>query len=336
MSNGRLVFLTGATGYIGSRLARRLVERGDRIRCLVRASSNTSALEDLGAELVVGEVTDAATIVGALDGVDLAIHLAAVYQVGVVNRRVLERTNVLGTRTFLSAIERARPPRAVYVSTTAALAPVPYGEGDENTEYAPGSRYPSVYHETKARAHGMAREAQRIGVPLIIVCPAVVYGPGDRSPMGKYVEDLIAGRLPGLLTRDPWFSYVHVDDVVEGLILAADKGRVGRTYIFSGEHASLSDFLGRVAELAGKRLPRLRFPVGLARVTGSALDVVSRITGLRFPISREAVEVGAGHRWLHSNARAREELGWNPRPLSEGLPEYVRWFVDQRARRRGR
>ncbi len=336
MSDGRLVFLTGATGYIGSRLARRLVERGDRIRCLVRPTSNASALEELGAEIVVGELTDAATIVGALQDVDLAVHLAAVYEVGVVDRRALERTNVLGTRTFLSAIERARTPRAIYVSTTAALAPVPDGEGDEDTEYGPGARYPSVYHETKARAHSMAREAQRIGLPLIIVCPAVVYGPGDRSPMGKYVEDLIAGRLPGLLTRDPWFSYVHVDDVVEAMLLAADKGRAGRTYILSGEHASLSDFLGRVADIAGKRLPRLRFPVGLARATGIGLDLISRITGLRFPISREAVDVGAGHRWLHSNARARDELGWNPRPLAEGLPEYVRWFVDQRARRRGR
>ena len=325
MSNGRLVFLTGATGYIGSRLARRLVERGDRIRCLVRASSDTSALEELGAELVVGELTDAATIVGALDGVDLAIHLAAVYQVGVVNRRVLERTSS-GRAPSLSAIN-ARPPRDLRLHPPWLPSPTRGGRH----RVRPGLAVPLSLPETKARAHGWPA-TQRTG--LIIVCPAVVYGPGDRSPMGKYVEDLIAGRLPGLLTRDPWFSYVHVDDVVEAMILAADKGGTGRTYILSGEHASLSDFLGRVAAIAGKRLPRLRFPVGLARMTGSALDVVSRITGLRFPISREAVEVGAGHRWLHSNTRAREELGWNPRPLSEGLPEYVRWFVDQRARRR--
>ncbi|HEX6938118.1 MAG TPA: NAD-dependent epimerase/dehydratase family protein [Longimicrobiales bacterium] len=334
MPDGRLVFLTGATGYIGSRLARRLVERGDRIRCLVRAHSDTSELERLGAELVDCDLTDAAALVGALDGVDMAYHLAAVYRIGVVNRRALERTNVHGTRAFLSAIARARTPRAIYVSTTAALAPVPIGEGDEDSDYPPGATYPSAYHATKAKAHKLAREAQRIGLPLIVVCPALVYGPGDHSPMARYVEDLIAGRLPGLLSKDPWFSYVHVDDVVEGLLLADEKGRLGRAYILSGEHASLEDVLGRVARIAGTRLPRLRFPVGLARAAGTLLDGLSRITGLRFPISREAVNVAAGHRWVHSNARARTELGWTPRPLDEGLPEYVNWFVERRARSR--
>ncbi|HEX7117758.1 MAG TPA: NAD-dependent epimerase/dehydratase family protein [Longimicrobiales bacterium] len=334
MPDGRLVFLTGATGYIGSRLARRLAERGDRLRCLVRDRSDTTELERLGAELVDCDLTDAGALVGALDGVDVAYHLAAAYQVGVVNRRALERTNVHGTRAFLSAVGRARTPRAIYVSTTAALAPVAIGEGDETTDYPPGATYPSVYHATKAKAHKLAREAQRTGLPLVVVCPALVYGPGDHSPMARYVEDLIAGRLPGLLTKDPWFSYVHVDDVVEGLLLADEKGTAGRAYILSGEHASLEDFLRRVAEIAGKRLPRLRFPVGLARATGVALDLVSRATGLRFPISREAVNVAAGHRWLHSNARAREELGWSPRPLADGLPEYVNWFVERRARGR--
>ncbi len=326
------VFLTGATGYIGSRLARRLAERGDRLRCLVRPTSDTTELERLGAELVRGDLTDASTLVGALEGIDVAYHLAAVYDMGVVDRAALERTNVHGTQAFLAAIERARTPRAVYVSTTAALAPVAYGEGDEDTEYPPHAHYPSVYHRTKAKAHKLAREAQRLGLPLIVTCPAVVYGPGDVSPSARTVQDLLSGRLPGLLSKDPWFSYVHVDDVVEALILADEKGRTGQVYILSGEHASLSDFLGRIAKIAGKRLPFLRFPVPLARMTGALLDPVSRLTGIRFPISRESVNVAAGHRWVHSNERARRELGWTPRPLEEGLPEYVQWFREQARR----
>ncbi len=330
----RLVFMTGATGYIGSRLARRLVERGDRLRCLVRASSDTTDLERLGAELVEGDLTDAGALVGSLGGVDMAYHLAAVYEIGIVDHRALERTNIHGTRAFLSAAGRARTPRAIYMSSTAALAPVAIGEGDEHSDYPPGAHYPSVYHRTKAKAHKLAREAQRLGLPLIVVAPSIVYGPGDRSVSARYVEDLIAGRLPGLLTREPWFSYVHVDDVVEGLLLADEKGRVGRTYILSGEHAALSDFLGRVGEIAGKKPPRLRFPVSLALAMASILDAVSRLTGIRFPINREAVNTAAGHRWLHSNARARRELGWVPRPLAEGLPEYVNWFLERRERRR--
>jgi len=322
MSDGRRVFLTGATGFIGSRLARRLAARGDSLRCLVRPSSDTTALERLGAELVHGELTDADAIARALEGVDIAFHLAALYDIGVVDRAALERTNVQGTAAFLEAVERAGTPRALYVSTTAALAPVAEGEGDEETEYPPGARYPTVYHRTKAEAHRLARDAQRRGLPLIIVCPANVYGPGDQGPSARFTRDLLAGRVPGLLAREGWLSYVHVDDVVEGLCLAADRGAPGNVYILSGEHLPINEFARRVCELAGRKPPRLRFPVPLARATGAALDLVARVTGLRFPISRETVDV-ASHRWVHSHARATEELGWTPRPLAEGLPETV-------------
>lgn len=332
MSEPRLIFLTGATGFIGSRLARELTARGDRLRCLVRAGSDTSDLERLGAELVVGELTDSATIERALEGVDVAYHLAAIYDVGVVNARALERTNVGGTRAFLEAVERAGTPLAIYVSTTVALAPVETGEGDETSEVEPGASFPSVYHRTKTEAHRLAREAQGRGLPLIIVCPAFVYGPGDRGPGGRFTADLLAGRVPGLLTRPGWFSYVHVDDVVDGLIRAGVGGRLGAVYILSGEHASVDDFAARVCAIAGKRPPRLRFPVPLAWLTGALLDVISRLTGIRFPISRENVQVTSGLRWLHSHATAARELDWNPRPLAEGLPETVAWFMERRGR----
>jgi nucleoside-diphosphate-sugar epimerase len=333
MSEPRLVFLTGATGFIGSRLARTLAERGDRLRCLVRAGSDTVDLERLGAELVIGELTDSATIERALAGVDLAYHLAAIYDVGVVNTGALERTNIGGTRAFLEAVERAGTPRAVYVSTTAALAPVESGEGDEMSVVPPGASFPSVYHRTKTEAHRLARGAQERGVPLVVVCPAFVYGPGDRGPGGRFAADLLAGRVPGLLTRAGWFSYVHVDDVVEGLLRAGDAGRIGAVYILSGEHASVDDFAARVCALAGKRPPRLRFPVPLAWLTGALLDGISRLTGLRFPISRENVQVTGGVRWVHSHVKATRELDWHPRSLEEGLPETVAWLTGPSAPR---
>jgi dihydroflavonol-4-reductase len=323
MSEPRLAFLTGATGFIGSRLARQLAARGDRLRCLVRAGSDTTDLERLGAEIVVGELTDAATIERALADVDLAYHLAAIYDVGVVDAAALERTNVGGTRAFLEAVKRAGTPRAIYVSTTAALAPVEKGEGDETSEVPPGASFPSVYHRTKTEAHRLARKAQGRGLPLVVVCPAFVYGPGDHGPGGRFTTDLLAGRVPGLLMRAGWFSYVHVDDVVEGMLRAGELGRPGAVYILSGEHASVDDFAGRVCALAGKRPPRLRFPVPLAWLTGAILDVISRLTGMRFPISRENVQVTGGLRWVHSHATATRELDWHPRTLAEGLPETV-------------
>ncbi|HSL69920.1 MAG TPA: NAD-dependent epimerase/dehydratase family protein, partial [Longimicrobiales bacterium] len=168
--NRRTVYLTGATGFIGNRLARLLAARGDRLRCLVRASSQTDRLGRVGAELVVADITDAAAQEEGMRGCDVAYHLAAVYDLGVVDHSALERANVEGTRAFLQALERSAVGRAVYVSTTAALGPAVNGMGDRLTEY--GGPYPSVYHRTKAAAHGLARAAQTRGARLIIACPA--------------------------------------------------------------------------------------------------------------------------------------------------------------------
>ncbi|MBI4409007.1 MAG: NAD-dependent epimerase/dehydratase family protein [Gemmatimonadetes bacterium] len=324
----RTAFLTGATGFIGGRLAQELAARGTHLRCLVRSRSDTADLERLGAELVPGEVTDEAALARGLDGADVAFHLAAIYDLGVVDAAALERVNVGGTRAFLAAAERARA-RLVYVSTTAALGPTPAGgAGDESSEF--GARpYPSTYHRTKAEAHRLAREAQRRGLPLVIVCPAVVYGPGDRGPNGRFLRDLIAGRIPGLLVPSGWFSYVHVDDVADGLILAVERGRTGEVYVLSGEERAFNDFAAEVARLAGRRAPRLRFPAPLALATGAVLDLIGRLTGRRMPLSREGVAVAAG-RWLHSHDKATRELGWNPRPLRAGLPETVAWLLETR------
>lgn len=325
------VFLTGATGFIGSRVARRLAERGYRLRCLVRPSSDTTDLERAGAELLRGELDDAALLARGLDGAALAIHMAGAYDMGIVDVAALERTNIEGTRAFIAAVERAGTPRALYISTTAALGPVPEGVGDETSEH-PGDRYRSTYERTKTEAHRLAVAAQRRGTPLLIVCPALVYGPGDRSPHALFVADLIRGRVPGLPMRPAWFSYVHVDDVAEGIVLAAERGRPGEAYVLSGEHVRLDDFARRAAALAGRRPPPFRFPAPLLRLSATLMDVISRATGFRSSINRENVEMVNGLRWLHAHDKATRELGWVPRPLDEGLPETIAWLREQLGR----
>jgi nucleoside-diphosphate-sugar epimerase len=323
----RIVYLTGATGFIGNRLARRLAARGDRLRCLVRNPERAGPLKELGAELIVGQVSDPYAHARGMQGCSLAYHLAAIYDVGVVNAAELEHTNVGGTTAFIEALESTSLPRAVYVSTTVALGPAENDISDNVIEY--DGPYPTEYHRTKAQAHRIARAAQERGVPLVIACPAFVYGPGDNGPGGRFVDDLVHGRAPGLLTDPAWFSFVYVDDVAAGLERLADQGNIGSTYVFSGEPASMNDFAKRTVKLAGRRMPLLRFPPAMAAATGTVLDSITRLTGIRFPITRETVRSTAHDRWLHSHEPATRELGWRPRLLDEGLPETVRWFQER-------
>ncbi len=323
MTRARTIFLTGATGFIGTRVAQLLTRRGDAVRCLVRDPSRAGALTAMGAELITGSVTDQAALMRGVEGADAAIHLAAVYDVGVVDQGAMERTNVGGTAAFLEAVAKAKTPLPLYVSTTIALGPVATGTGDEaSRNHGPFS---SAYERTKTEAHERALHAQQSGSPLIIVCPAYVYGPGDSGPGGRFLRDLIRKRVPGLLTNPAWFSFVHADDVAAGIVAALDGGEAGGTYVLSGENATINAFALKAAALAGVRAPLLRFPPPMARITGYVLDSISRATGARFPITRENVDTVARHRWLHSHAKATAELQWHPRSLDEGLPETVSW-----------
>lgn len=322
MTTGRLVFLTGATGFIGGRLAVALAARGYRLRCLVRDPLRATALTELGAELVQGDVTSAHAVDRGLAGADVACHLAAIYDIGVVDEQALFRSNVEGTRVFLNALGRSQVKRGVYVSSIVALGPVASGVGDESTRWR--GPFPTAYHRTKTEAHALALAAQQRGA-LIIVCPAYVYGPGDEGPAGRFLMDLVQRRVPALVTDPAWFSFVHVDDVVEGIIGAIERGRPRESYVLGGEAATLTDFATRAAAIAGGRAPRLRFPRPLALAAGTVFDVVSRATGRRFALSREGVASVTGGRWLHSHEKATREFGYRPRSLADGLPETMAW-----------
>lgn len=318
------VFLTGATGFIGGRLAAALSARGCRLRCLVRRPERASALVALGAELIRGDVTDHGALQQGMAGATAAWHLAGAYDIGVVDRAAMRRTNVEGTRAFLDAGRATHVPRILYVSTTAVLAPAGPGAemGDPDRPLQPP--YATFYQETKAAAHELALRAQASGLPVTIVSPANVYGPGDAGPNARYIRAVLAHHIPGLSTRPAWYSWVHVDDVVQGMVAATERGRSGAHYVLSGEPCDVNTFTRRVAQLASTWGPPLRIPPAGVQLTGSLFDAVGRATGLRLPISRELADMAAtGRRWVHPYTRAAEELGYAPRSLGEGLPETV-------------
>lgn len=318
-----MIYITGATGFIGSRVAHRLLERGERVRLLVRSRARAAALVQAGAELIEGDVADPAVHLRGLQDARAAIHLAAIYDIGIVDAAAIERTNVAGTRALLDATAQARTPRVLHISSTAALGPSSGAPTEPSEAYS--GPYHSEYHRSKAAAHRLARAGQNAGHPVIIICPAFVYGPGDHGPAGRFVNDVVHRKLPALLSKPAWFSYVHVDDVAHGIVAALDRGRPGAVYLLTGEDASMNDFAQRVAAVAGVAPPRLRLPLALARGLTFVLDPLSRITHLRFPITREAVRTTAVDRWLHTHERATRDLGYQPRLLEAGLPETVAW-----------
>jgi dihydroflavonol-4-reductase len=320
------VFLTGATGLIGGRVATLLAGRGDTLACLVRESSDTSSLETIGADLIVGDVCDPIALARGLDGADVAVHAAAIYDVGVIDRAETERVNIGGTGTFLDAIMSVGTGSAVYISSTAALGPATNGVGDPERDWR--GPYPSVYHRTKAEAHRLARAAAKAGTPVATISPAFGYGPGDHGPAGRFVSDLVHGRVPGLLMHPGSYSYVHVDDIAAGVVAALDRGPATDHFVLGGEIATVNEFARRVCRLAGRRPPLLRLPTWLALASGVLLDAISRITGARFTISRESIAVSAGLRWVHPWEATREALHWNPRSLDEGLPPTIEYFLN--------
>jgi dihydroflavonol-4-reductase len=317
------VFLTGATGLIGSRVATLLAARGDSLSCLVRETSDTAGLRSAGADLVTAALTDPVALARGLEGADAAIHIAAMYEIGVVDAVAMERANVGGTGAFLDAVAEAGTERAVYVSSTAALGPAPDGvaAGDAQRDWR--GPYPSVYHRTKADAHRLARAAGNAGTPVTIVSPAFGYGPGDTGPAGRFVHDIVHGRVPGLLMNPSTYSYVHADDIAAGIVAALDHGPATEHFVLGGEVATVNEFAGRVARLAGRRPPPLRMPTWLALATGALLDGLSGLTGSSFTISRESIRVSAGLRWVHDYTRTTEALNWAPRGLAEGLDQTV-------------
>ncbi len=311
--------MTGATGFLGGELAGQLCSVGHDVVALVRDPARATGLRGLGAELVVGDLDDLAALDRLLERADGFFHVAGWYKHGWREHETLRRVNVTGTRNALDAARRAGV-RTVYTSTTAVNSDTRGVVHDES--YVHHGPWVTEYDRTKAEAHRVAEEHAARGLPLVVVMPSVIYGPGDTgSTLGQLTRQIIKGR-PVLAPEEGACSWVHVQDAARGHVLAMESGRSGESYMLAGEPASYGEILGLVAEQAGRRRPLL-LPAGVVRVVATITAPLERVLPIPQTMTAEAARAGLAT-YLGSSAKAERELGWTPRPVRDGIIETVR------------
>ena len=324
--NEDITFVTGATGFIGSHVVRRLLLRGDRVRVLVRGSSPRSNIEALGCEIVIGDLKDSMSLLRCVQGCRRVYHVAADYRLWARNPQEIYDNNVGGTRNLLSACCEAGVEKVVYTSSVGTIGM--QRNGVPAIEDTPVKLDDMIghYKRSKFMAEQVAREFAASGLPVVIVNPTTPIGAGDikPTPTGKIILDFLRGRLPAYV--ETGLNLVAVEDVAEGHLLAETRGRVGERYLLGGENWSLKEILNALAEICGRRPPRFRIPWTVALMAGTLDDFVTGTLLRREPsIPLEGVRMSR-YKMYVSCEKARRELGYNPRPVEQALRAAVDYF----------
>jgi nucleoside-diphosphate-sugar epimerase len=314
------VFLTGGTGFIGGEVARQLRQRGDEVVCLVRSPEKAAKLRELGCELHGGDLGDEPAIRKGVEGCDAVIHAAAMYEVGIPasQRPAMYEANVGGTERVLSAALEAKVPRVVYVSTVGIFGNT-HGRVVDESYVNPETDFTSCYEETKLEAHKVAqRMIAEQGLPAVIVQPGGVYGPGDTSQVADLLEQFFAGRLPLLPFPEMGICMSHVEDIAGGILLALDKGKAGETYVISGPATTMREAIETVAKVSGRKAPKRALPTALMKAMIPIGPLVGKVMG-QPPNLRELISSADGVTFWAGYDKARQELGYEPRGMEEGL-----------------
>ncbi len=321
--------LTGATGFVGSAVARALLREGWQVRALVRPNSNRRNLQGLEIETVAGDLNDRSSLDHAVAGCEALFHVAADYRLGASRPEELYRTNVEGTRNVLNASRSAGVGRVVYTSSVATIGiPADGSPGREETPVALADMI-GHYKRSKFLAEQVARDAARAGASVVIVNPSTPIGPGDvkPTPTGQMVLDAAAGRMPAYL--DTGLNVVHVDDVAAGHLLAFHRGRDGERYILGGDDMTLREILVEIARIAGRSPPRIRLPNAAVLPLAYAAEAMAWLTGRTTRITVEAVRM-ARKRMFFSSDKAVRELGYRWRARTKAFEDAVLWLREQR------
>lgn len=325
---GSHLLVTGATGFLGTNVAAALLAKGARLSLVSRRAEGkapegaTLVRADLASDGLAGELAP------HLAGVDTVLHMAALVKSWVKDRSQFDRINVRGFETILEQCQKARVARVCYVSSFIALGPTDgsvFTEKDDRRD--PATR--NDYERTKTIADAIARKAQAAGMPLVVLYPGVIYGPGELTEgniMVNVARDFARGKVPGILGggTSRW-SYAFVSDVVAGIVAAVETARLGERYLLGGDNRTGKEFFDVLADALGK--PRLKWsiPYGVAKAMGAAEVLLAELFGRNPSVTPAAVEIFK-HDWALDSGKARAELGYHVTTLEEGLGKTVAWL----------
>jgi dihydroflavonol-4-reductase len=328
MAEATIVFVTGASGFIGSAVLHGLVEAGFVVRALVRPGSPRDHLPDHGVRLVEGDIRDRASIRSAITGARYVFHVAADYRLWSRDRNEILTTNISGTRIVMEEALRAGVERVVYTSSVATLAPRLDGApADESVSLAEPDAI-GTYKRSKIAAERLVLSmvADR-GLPAVIVNPSTPVGPRDvrPTPTGRMILAAASGGIPAFV--DTGLNLAHVDDVALGHLAALERGRVGERYILGGQNVPFRQMLHDIAGIIGRKGPKYRMPWYSALPVAFVAEAMAGVTGREPLATLEGVHLSK-HRMFFCADKAERELGIKARPYQEGLLEAVRWFHD--------
>ena len=320
------VLVTGATGFVGSAVARALLAKGRTVRVLVRRNSDRTNLANLKVEQREGSLEDAASLATALAGCGVLYHVAADYRLWVPRHDVMYRTNVDGTRNLMGAALQQGVERVVHTSTVATLGL--HEDGTPADETTPSSLDDMIgsYKRSKFLAEEIVRSmVSEQGLPAVIVNPSTPIGPGDikPTPTGRIVVEAASGRMPAFV--DTGLNIAHVDDVAAGHLLAEERGKIGECYILGGENLSLRELLRRIALLVGRRPPTIALPIAALMPVAYATEAIARLTGGEAFVTVDSLRL-ARHKMYFTSQKAVTELGYSPRPVDRALEDAIVWF----------
>ncbi|MBS0252284.1 MAG: NAD-dependent epimerase/dehydratase family protein [Proteobacteria bacterium] len=321
-----IAFLTGASGFVGSAVARKLLDDGFAVRALVRKSSNRANLHDIPLDVVEGDIRDVAVVEKAMRGARYVFHVAADYRLWAPDPEEIIRTNTDGTRAIMSAARKAGVERIVYTSSVATLRLG--GDGTPSDETMPLSAEDAIgaYKKSKVLAERLVeRMIADENLPAIIVNPSTPIGPRDvrPTPTGRIVVEAAVGRMPAYV--ETGLNLVHVDDVADGHVAALKTGRIGERYILGGQDMTLGQMLAEIAQLAGRRAPTIKLPRALIYPIAHGAELAARLTG-REPFATVDGLRMAKYKMFFSSAKAERELGYRARSAREALAEAFDWF----------